>query len=142
MLTLTSIVPTVKYYKKTMRLGKIIEGLRKGKEIIEIAKECGCSEKTIDRDLSEWKENGGFDKWLLMEFLVLHDKEVGKEEGGQAYRVVADLLKKRLKEQIEQKIDAEGTIKIDISNQVNDVINFSREMNCKCAQKDMPSDTT
>jgi Zn-dependent peptidase ImmA (M78 family) len=96
-----------KRLRKRLRIQKLIQGLRKGKLLADVALECGVSEKTIDRDMAEWKDNGGFDKWLLSEFLRLHQKELGKEDGGQSYHTVADLLKKRLKEQ--QEIIVEGT---------------------------------
>lgn len=94
-----------KHLTKSIRLQKIIEGLKQGKIISAIAKDCGVSEKTIDKDLAVWRESGGFDQWLLSEFLRLHEA-VGKEDNIQTYKVIADLLKKRLKEQIEQKIES------------------------------------
>lgn len=91
---------------KTIRLQKIIQGIKNGDDYPTIAKTCGCSEKTIDRDMADWRENGGFDKWLLSEFMRLHEQEINKEEGSQAYRTVADLLKKRLKEQQEVTLES------------------------------------
>jgi hypothetical protein len=90
--------------KKTQRFIKLVEGMRKGIPFTIIAKQCDCSEKTIDRDFLEWKDNGGFDKWLLNEFMILHDDEVQKEVGSQAYKVISELLKKRLKEQSEIEV--------------------------------------
>jgi len=101
--------------RKQLRLIKLIEGMREGKRFSAIASTCGVSEKTIDRDFHEWKENGGFDKWLVTEFMILHDDETQKQEASQAYRVIADLLKKRLKEQVE----VEGTHKVIIQCHVN-----------------------
>jgi Zn-dependent peptidase ImmA (M78 family) len=95
-----------KRLRKRLRIQKLIQGLRKGTLLADVALECGVSEKTIDRDMAEWKDNGGFDKWLLSEFLRLHENELNKEDGGQSYRTVADLLKKRLKEQ--QEITMQG----------------------------------
>jgi hypothetical protein len=98
---------------KSVRLTKIIAGLKKGKLYSELAAECGCSEKTIDRAIADWKDNGCFDKWLLSEFLRLHSKELSKKEGGEAYHTIADLLKKRLKETSEVEMKGE-TFKVEI----------------------------
>lgn len=109
--------------KKTLRLQKIIEGLKQGYSFPKIAESCNCSEKTIDRDIAEWRDEGGFDKWLLSEFMKLHTMELTKPDGGQAYRCVSDLLKKRLREDVH----AEGTMKLDIGKDVDALIQFSRE---------------
>jgi DNA-binding transcriptional regulator LsrR (DeoR family) len=90
-----------KRLKRRLRIQQLIIGLKQGLTLGQIAEKCGVSEKTIDRDMAEWKDNGGFDKWLLSEFLRLHENELCKEGGGQSYHTVADLLKKRLKEQQE-----------------------------------------
>jgi len=99
-----------KRLKKSQRFIKLVEGMREGKTFFQIAKDCSCSEKTIDRDFKEWKDNGGFNKWLFAEFMLLHEEEINKEKGSQAYRVVADLLKKQLKEQSEMEVKGEASI--------------------------------
>lgn len=109
--------------KKAVRLEKIIEGLKDGKTYYQIAQDCGCTERTINRDIVYWKDNGGFDKWLLSEFMRLHAKELSKDDGGLAYRCVSDLLKKRLKEEVH----AEGSLKLDVGKDVDALIRFSRE---------------
>lgn len=106
-----------------LRLPKLIEGMKQGLTFDKIAVQCGVSEKTIDRDFAEWKDNGGFDKWLLSEFIRLHDKELSKEEGGDTYKVTADLLKKRLKETSEVTVQG----KLDISKQLELIVKISRE---------------
>lgn len=111
--------------KKSLRLQKLIEGLRQGWSFPQIAEACNCSEKTIDRDFAEWKDNGGFDKWLFSEFLRLHTLELSKEEGGQAYRCVTDLLKKCLVTR--QEIHAEGNLKLDVGKEVDALIQFSQQ---------------
>ncbi len=35
----------------------------------EISKLCGVTERTIHRDIKRWKKNGGFQEFLLKEFL-------------------------------------------------------------------------
>jgi hypothetical protein len=101
-----------KRLRKRLRIQKLIQGLRKGSLLADVALECGVSEKTIDRDMAEWKDNGGFDKWLLSEFLRLHEKELCREGGGQSYRTIADLLKKRLKEQQEITVDQNVNVNV------------------------------
>jgi hypothetical protein len=101
-----------KRLRKRLRIQKLIQGLRKGTLLADVALECGVSEKTIDRDMAEWKDNGGFDKWLLSEFLRLHENELNKEDGGQSYHTVADLLKKRLKEQQEITVDQNVNVNV------------------------------
>ena len=94
----------LKRLTKKLRLPILIDGLKHGLDFIQIGKLCGVSEKTIDRDFAEWKENGGFDKWLLSEYMRLHNIEVNKEAGGQSYRTTADLVKKSLREKSEVKL--------------------------------------
>jgi predicted DNA-binding transcriptional regulator YafY len=86
--------------KKSQRLLKLVKGMLSGRTFIQIAKDCRVSEKTIDRDFAEWKENGGFDKWLQTEFMRLHGQEVNKPES-QAYHAVTELLKRRMKENVQ-----------------------------------------
>lgn len=38
----------------------------------EIAKLCGVTEKTIQRDIKRWKKNGGFSDFILKEFFELY----------------------------------------------------------------------
>jgi transcriptional antiterminator len=38
----------------------------------EIAKLCGVSERTIQRDIERWKKNGGFSRFLMKEFFELY----------------------------------------------------------------------
>lgn len=110
--------------KKTLRLQKIIEGLKQGYSFPKIAESCNCSEKTIDRDIAEWRDEGGFDRWLLQEFLRLHNQEVGKEDGGQAYRCITDLLKKRLVDR--KEIHTEGNLSFNVNKEFAALIEFSR----------------
>ena len=129
-----------KALKKALRFQKLIEGMRTGKTFGQIAEECQCSYKTIERDFWEWKDNGGFDKWLVTEFMILHDVETQKEDSGQAYRVIADLLKKRLKELSEVEIKSIPKLIVevvdnahpkngsdDIKNEPNDKENSSTQ---------------
>lgn len=100
--------PETKYqhYTKSLRLPILIEGMQKGLTFKQVAAKCGVTQKTIERDFKNWKDNGGFDQWLLTEFLRLHNQELKKPEGSQAYKVTADLLKKRLKEQSEVTVES------------------------------------
>jgi len=107
-----------KALKKALRFQKLIEGMRTGKTFGQIAEECQCSYKTIERDFWEWKDNGGFDKWLVTEFMILHDVETQKEDSGQAYRVIADLLKKRLKELSEVEIKGIPHVIVEVLDNV------------------------
>ena len=100
------------HLSKNKRLTKLIAGMLEGKTFGQIAEECGCSYHTVERDFWEWRDNGGFDKWLQTEFMRLHNQETRKEEGD-AYKVVADLLKKRMKEQIEQTIAGKLDLTLD-----------------------------
>lgn len=96
---MSDIVPP-KRLKKSQRLLKLVKGMLSGKTFYQIATDCSCSEKTIDRDFAEWKENGGFDKWLQTEFMRLHGQEIKKEES-QAYHAVTELLKRRMRENVQ-----------------------------------------
>lgn len=111
--------------RKPLRMQKLITGLRQGITLAAIAEECQCSEKTIDRDFAEWRESGGFDKWLYSEFMRLHSLEISKEDGGQAYRCVADLLKKRLVDR--KEIHTEGNLHVNLDRELGALIEFSRE---------------
>jgi hypothetical protein len=86
--------------RKRLRFIKLVEGMLQGKTFNTIAEECHCSEKTIDRDYADWKENGGRDKWLDTEFMRLHGKEVAKLDS-KAYHEIVELLKRRMKESVE-----------------------------------------
>lgn len=90
----------LKRLRKSQRLLKLVGGMLRGKTFLKIAGECRCSEKTIERDFAEWKENGGFDKWLQTEFMRLHGQEVNKPES-QAYHAVTELLKRRMRESVQ-----------------------------------------
>jgi len=109
-----SINVSKKRLKKPLRFIKLIEGMREGKTFGVIAEECNVSLKTIERDFWEWKNNGGFDKWLATEFMLLHDAETQKEGRSDAYRVIADLLKKRLKEQSEVAITGAPRLVVEV----------------------------
>jgi len=106
--------------KQSLRIQQIIIGLKKGLTYAQIAEKCGCNEKTINRDLDNWKDNGGFDKWLLSEFMRLHEQEINKEEGSQAYRTVSDLLKKRLKAQQEVTLESGNSFVVRIVDNSKD----------------------
>lgn len=95
---------------KKKRLTYIIQYLRKGATLPYIAGECGVSEKTIDRDLKEWRESGGYDTWLNCELLILHDAAV-EEDIIAAYRVVADLWKERMRKKTE--IELSGKMEVE-----------------------------
>lgn len=41
----------------------------------ELAKLCHCTKRTIIRDINKWKQDGGFDEFLLREFMHLYSKE-------------------------------------------------------------------
>ena len=110
--------------RKPLRMQKLIAGLRQGLTLAAIAEECQCSEKTIDRDFAEWRESGGFDKWLYAEFMRLHSLEISKEDGGQAYRCVADLLKKCLVDR--KEIHTEGNLHFNLDKELDALIEFSR----------------
>jgi len=41
----------------------------------ELAKRCGVSKRTIVRDVNGWKQEGGFDEFLVQEFFFQYGKE-------------------------------------------------------------------
>jgi len=95
--------------RKAERRKKIQELLPLGKSYEEIAEVCGVTHRTINRDIKEWKEKGGFEDWLLDEFFRLHGEEA-EGDWKTRYKVVSRLLEKTLKQKIEA--DVEGAIVI------------------------------
>lgn len=92
------------------RLEVIQKELPKGTTHEEIARLCGVTRRTIERDIAEWRAEGGFERWLQDEFFRLHDK-VRSDDEKTAYKVIARLLERTLKQKVEAQVEAGVTIK-------------------------------
>jgi len=90
-----------KYLTAALRQPILEASMLDGLAIAQIAKRCGVQPGTIKRDIRKWKESGDYDVWVTRELLRLHKQECQKEGGGKAYQIIADLFKRRLKEQVE-----------------------------------------
>ena len=103
-----------KRLSKPLRFIRLQLGMREGKGFQDIADECGCSYKTIERDFWEWNNNGGFEKWVTTEFMILHEAEINKEGKNDAYKVMADLKKRFLKERSEVEVKGQPKVVVEI----------------------------
>jgi len=112
--------------KKAERRKKIQELLPLGKSYEEIAAVCGVTCRTINRDIREWKKQGGFEDWLLDEFFRLHG-EVAEGDWQTRYKVVSRLLEKTLKQRVEAEVkNKEGSsFKVEIVDNSKDSIQAS-----------------
>ena len=98
------------------RLPKIKAGLLKGLNRDEIGRECGVTEKTIDRDIKAWLQTGLFEQWLREEWLRLHNIII-QHNPVEAYRQLTKLLGKTLVQRIEayEQISLTEKVKIDVN---------------------------
>jgi hypothetical protein len=97
--------------QKTLeRLPRIKQGLLTGETITQIAEACNVRDKTIDRDLREFRQNGNFEDWLKEEWMRLH-LIVLRHDPVEAYQQVTRLLGNALTRKIEAHTIEE--IKID-----------------------------
>lgn len=100
---------------KSQRLSKIKELYPLHRTVEQIAAVCGVNEKTIRRDIKEWKQGGGFEEWLLEEFYSLHGSvKLNEEKVGLAYSTIAQLLGKTLTQKSEQRTNFTGKETIEI----------------------------
>jgi Trp repressor protein. len=83
--------------RKPLRLKIIKEQLPYGKTQKEIAEKCGVSLKTIERDVSEWKTSGEFDKWLDLEWFREYQHQTHQER----FRALTRLKEKRMTQRTE-----------------------------------------
>jgi Trp operon repressor len=90
--------------KKAVRLEKIKGLLPQGRSYSEIASLCGVDEKTIRRDIKEWRDNGGFEDWLQNEFFALHN-QVRDTNMELAYKIISGLLEKNMKQRVEATVE-------------------------------------
>lgn len=72
----------------------------------EIARICGVTERTIDRDIAEMKESGEWTEWLEATLLdLMRDGELSDAE---KFREIAKLYGKTLTTKSESRIEASG----------------------------------
>ena len=97
---------------KAARMKKIKELYPLHASVEEMAAACGVNEKTIDRDLKQWKQGGGFEEWLQQEFFSLHKAMKGDDKAALAYSTVAQLLGKSMTQKVQQQIEGGTDVKI------------------------------
>jgi len=108
-------VPKCPVMKHVNRLDKIIDGLRKGKHIMDIAEECGVTRRTIDRDLKKWEETGGFERWLNAEIFLMYDRVVQDDDNAvEALKILTSLKRRYIKQ--EMKVETEGALVLKWQN--------------------------
>lgn len=84
------------------RLPTIKSGLLKGFSYKDIGRNCGVTEKTIDRDVQAWYRSGEYESWLWQEWLRLHAL-VLKDGAVEPYRQVTKLITKMITRKMEVK---------------------------------------
>ena len=99
---------------QSKRMEIIKQELPKGTTQEEIARLCGVTRRTVARDIQKWKADGGFEKWLQVEFFKLHN-EIKEGEPSQAYRVVARLLERTLTRKVEANLKGSTNLVVRIS---------------------------
>jgi len=83
-----------------IRLPKIKTGLIEGKTSEQIAKECGVTRETIERDKHAWRQSGDFEDWIKEEWLRLHIL-IQEKDPVIAYKEITRLLGKTLTQKVE-----------------------------------------
>ena len=102
--------------KKAERRLKIQELLPLGTTYEAIAEACGVTRRTINRDIEEWREEGGFEEWLLAEFFRLHSEQ-RDGDWKTRYVTIARLLEKTLKQKVQAEVEGSIVIKAwDLGN--------------------------
>lgn len=98
---------------KTRRFEVYTELKRQGKTNRVIAEAMGISERMLDRHISEWKENGILDNWILSEWMITK-AALGQDQGGikEVFKALTQWLLKRMKQQTE--LEVKGTPKIQV----------------------------
>lgn len=86
------------------RLPTIIEGLFNGKTYDEIAKDCGVTRRTIERDIASWRASGGFEDELQNEWFQVHAK-VKQENLIEVYRRLTYLLGRTMTQKIKAEVE-------------------------------------
>lgn len=107
------------------RQHKVIELRAQGKTIADISKELDVSEKTVDRDLKSQTIIGFTDELIRQQIIDINTAE----ELPLRLQFRSDLLDKLLPKKSEIKTDA--TAQIDLNTPVNELIQISREAQCK-----------
>lgn len=75
----------------------------------EIAQLCGVTKRTIRRDIAKWKDEGGYDAFLMEEFFKLYGL-VKVKDVKHAFDRICDLIRRRWAEAVVTRI--EGPIEI------------------------------
>ena len=91
------------------RLPKIKAGLLEGKTKDAIALLCHVTEKTIDRDLKQFRASNEFEDWLREEWQRLH-YIILNENPTEAYRQLSRLLGQTLTRRIEATTELKAAI--------------------------------
>jgi hypothetical protein len=104
--------------------------LKQGMKQRQIAEKLEHSEEVVSRKISKWMQTPDFNEWLDTWWLDLgvgltQDTETQVEVFRQVTRLkVAQTTRKA-------EIKTEANIQVDISNQINSLIKFSSEVECK-----------
>lgn len=98
------------------RLPTIKQGLLTGLNYENIGRKCGVTERTIDRDISNWVDSGQFETWIKEEWMRLHNIIV-HEDPVEAYRQITKLVRRMVTQKVEAKeeIIEMKAIHVDIS---------------------------
>ena len=82
------------------------------KTTTDIAKDCQVTRRTIERDISKWKQHGGFDKFLDREFFELYSIEKLKNPTRALDRIIT-LMIRRIPE-LEGKLEKPNKYVIEV----------------------------
>lgn len=107
------------FYGPRRRLELIRQAMHDGKTQAEMARICGVSARTVVRDLQAWRESGGFEEWLEQEFLELH-QQVKVQDPKAAYREIAALKGKTLKQRLEAEVTGAAPIIVRMYDPLQD----------------------
>lgn len=112
------------------RLEVIRRTFTRGQTQKEIAEICGCTVRTIKRDLDKWRTSGGFEKWLEAEFYRLHNI-IQEEDPKLAYREVAKLKAKTMTDKTEVKAEVDGAFNLIVAFRPSHEKRCSEDADCK-----------
>lgn len=93
----------VRYYPKKRR--EIIRENILFNDYEQLAKMCGVSKRTIIRDINKWRQEGGFEEFLLKEFFYLYGNERVKHPSRALDRIVMLLTKGMQQQEVLAQVD-------------------------------------
>lgn len=80
----------------------------------KIAILCHCTTRTIKRDVRQWRQEGGFEQFLLDEFFRSYPN-IKEEFPDKAFDKLCYLLAKTMVHKVEAKTEHKETVKIDVT---------------------------